>query len=453
MSESAGNAILVNVLTSSLRSTLNGMETTPGLLRQVLEEGSWRTFTTPRGETVTHETFEEFVTTAPTKGLGRTIEEIVQAVFDDESALDLLAAELDVTVEDLRNSEQLRSVADPIAQDAETFGSYARAGGWMFGLIVARSVVIESRNRSHDGSHKDALATHRIETPESSRKVSAKQFALRSGTTATRVTRFFRAWERASGDGLVPCARELRPGQVVDLPDSELWGQYFTTYEKSTERRESIAQQAEIAGTSYSQAVKVAENPAALRTAILGDGKTAEAARKALLDRMEEDDDLRVTLARSVARDPQMKKHLSSEVRKNERSEFIRHIAEQGKAKTPAGQTVELSSEIKSRVSDQWASIDTSDSDADAISSAYEAVRELITEAVESDPGTQEVEQRSKLTKALNSTAKSIQSIDPEVLADLADDSVRETVIELQRTVNELAELLRVTNSVNLRAV
>ncbi|NYS19500.1 hypothetical protein HFP43_18510 [Streptomyces sp. SJ1-7] len=360
---------------------------------------------------------------------------------------------MDVTVQDLRNAENLRSVADPIAQDAETFGSYARAGGWMFGLIVARSVYVESKKRISNGSQKDTLTAHRVEAPESSRKVSAKQFALRSGTTATRVTRFYRAWERAADAGLVPDARGLRPGQVVDLPDAELWGDYFTTYEKSTERRESIAQQAEIAGTSYNQAVKVAENPAALRTAILGDGKTAEAARKALLDRMEEDDDLRVTLARSVACDPQMKKHLSSEVRKNERSEFIRHIAEEGKAKTPAGQTVELSSELKSRVQDQWAVIDTSDSDADVIASAYEAVRELITEAVESDPTAQEVERRSKLTKALNSTAKSIQSIDPEVLADLADDSVRETVSELQRTVNELAELLRVTNSVNLRAV
>lgn len=46
-----GNAVLVNALSSSVRSTINGMESVPGLVRQVLEEGSWRSFTTPRGST------------------------------------------------------------------------------------------------------------------------------------------------------------------------------------------------------------------------------------------------------------------------------------------------------------------------------------------------------------------------------------------------------------------
>ncbi|MFQ3559547.1 hypothetical protein QZN11_22480 [Streptomyces gramineus] len=444
MSESSGNAVLVNVLTSSLRSTLNGMETAPGLLRQVLEEGSWRTFTTPRGETATHDTFEQFVTTAPTKGLGRTIEDLVQVVSDDESTLRLLAAELDVAIEDLRDIGNLRNSLNPIAKDAQTFGTYARSGGWMFGLIVARSV-------ESDGSKKNG--TRANERSERFKKVSAKQFALQSGTTAARVYRFYRAWERAAESGLVPSAGELYPGQTVDLPEPELWAEYFTTYEKTTERRESIAQQADISGTSYNQAIKVAENPSALRTAILGDAKTAQAARKALLDRMEEDNDLRIALARDVACDPQMKKCLSSEVRKNERSEFIRHIAEEGRAKTPAGQTVELSKKLQAKVHDHLAAIKATDSDAESISSAYEAVRELITEAFESDPEVQELEQRSKLTKALSTTAKTIESIDPAVLASLADDSVRETITELQRKLNELADLLGKPGGANLRAV
>ncbi|MFD7566286.1 hypothetical protein ACFV7O_24120 [Streptomyces tendae] len=450
MSESDGNAVLVNVLTSSLRSTLNGLETAPGLLRQVLEEGSWRTFTTPRGETATHDTFEQFVTTAPTKGLGRTIEELVQVVSDDESTLVLLAAELGVAIEDLRDIENLRNILNPIAKDAQTFGTYARAGGWMYGLIVARSVEPEGSKKK---PHNSKTGLSAIERSERFDKVSVKQFALQSGTTATRVSRFYRAWERAAGSDLVPPASELYPGQTIDLPDPDLWAEYFTTYEKSSERRESIAQQADISGTSYNQAVKVAENPAALRTAILGDEKTAEAARKALLDRMEEDNDLRLTLARDVACDPQMKKYLSSEVRKNERSEFIRHIAEEGKAKTPAGQTVELPKELQVRVHGHLAAIEATDSDAESISSAYEAVRELITEAVESNPEVQKSEQRSRLTKALNSTAKTIESIDPAVLASLADDSVRESITELQRKVNELAELLGQPGIVNLRAV
>ncbi|MET8561704.1 hypothetical protein ABZV75_14275 [Streptomyces flaveolus] len=454
MSEPDGNAVLVNVLTSSLRSTLNGMETAPGLLRQVLEEGSWRTFTTPRGETATHETFEQFVTTAPTKGLGRTIEELVQVASDDEVTLTLLAAELDVAIEDLKDIANLRNTLNPVAKDAQTFGTYARAGGWMFGLIVARSVKPDSSSKKGaQVGTADSAAIDRTEQPERVQKVSAKQFALQSGTTTARVYRFYRAWERAAESGLVPPADGLQPGQTIDLPDPDLWAEHFTAYEKSTERRESIAQQADIAGTSYNQAVKVAENPAALRTAILGDGKTAEAARKALLDRMEDDTELRITLARDVAGDPQMKKYLSSEVRKNERSEFIRHIAEEGKAKTPAGQTVQLSKELQAKVYDHLAAIEASDSDAESISSAYEAVRELIAEAVESDPQTQELEERSRLAKALNTTAKTIESIDPAVLASVADDSVRDTIAELQRKVNELAELLGKPGAVNLRAV
>ncbi|MCE7078837.1 hypothetical protein [Streptomyces sp. ST2-7A] len=453
MSDSDGNAILVNVLTSSLRSTLNGMETAPGLLRQVLEEGSWRTFTTPRGETVTYETFEQFVTTAPTKGLGRTVEELVQVVSDDETTLALLAKELGFSVEELRNTEGLQNILNPITEDAQAFGSYAKVGGWMFGLLVARNVTPENAKTKTNKGDVIPGSGKPNETLERFKKVSARQFALMADTSAARVTRFYRAWERAAESGLVPSARELHPGQSIELPDADLWANYFSNYEKSTERRENIAQQAEIAGTSYNLAVKVAENPSALRTAILGDVKTAENAREALFARMEKDDELRVSLVRSVASDPQIKKHLTSEARKHERSQFIRNIAEEGRAKSPTGQTVELPENFKARISDQLAVVEDSEADAEAVSVAYEAVRDLITEAIESDPEMQALEHRSRVTKALTATAKSIQSIDPEVLANFADDSVRTTVTELQRKINELADLLGESKTVTLRAV
>ncbi|MGM9381483.1 hypothetical protein [Streptomyces antibioticus] len=366
-------------------------------------------------------------------------------VSDDPETLALLAAELDVSIESLVESNDLQSALNPVIKDAQVFGTYARQGGWMFGLLVARSV---KREGALGFGEEGRNVEQGIDI-----KLSAKQFALRAGTSAARVTRFYRAWERAAEAGVVPRASELHPGQAIELPDAELWAEYFTIYEKNTERRESIAQQADAAGTSYSQAMKVAENPSALRTAILGDTKTAEAARKALFDRSEEDDDLRLSLARSIASDAQMKKHLTSESRKNERSEFIRNVAREGKAKTPAGQTVELPEDFKAKVHDQLAAAEAPGADADAVSTAYEAVRELISQVVESDPEVQASEQRSRVTKALASTARSIESIDPEVLASLADESVRETLIDLQRKVNELAELLGSRKGAALRAV
>ncbi|CAL9528902.1 hypothetical protein [Streptomyces sp. enrichment culture] len=444
MSTSDGNAVLVNALSSSVRSTLNGMETAPALIKRVLEEESWRSFTTPRGEHVEHESFESFVTTAPTRGLGKTIEEIVRIVGDEEDVLRSLAKALDIRIEELRSPETLSEALDSVAQDAKQFGAYARAGGWIFGLMVARSV--------RPGNSRQAVNDDSAEQG-GSRKVTAGKFAIMAGTGVPRVMRFYKAWERAAEAGVVPGFDSLTPGVSVDLPDPELWAEYFTTYERNSDRRESIAQQAEIAGSSYAEALKVAERPGALRTAILGDAKTAEAARAALIDRMEDDPDLQRNMAKTLAQAPEWKKALASETRRVERAGYVREAAEQGKVKTPGGQVIELPQQARDEASEHLAVVSDPTAEPEAVENAYEAVRAIIADTIDADPEIQTRERRSKFHKALNSTVKSIESIDPDDLVAVVDDDLRETISAAQKRINELAELLARSSSSRLRAV
>lgn len=90
MNTPKANAVLVEALSSSLRSTENGLGTVPDLLRRVLEEESWREFITPRGEVVRHERFVDFVTQPPTHGLGATPALLRRIVGEVPVILDLL---------------------------------------------------------------------------------------------------------------------------------------------------------------------------------------------------------------------------------------------------------------------------------------------------------------------------------------------------------------------------
>jgi hypothetical protein len=85
-----GNAVLVEALGSALRRGGNALEDVPDLLKRVLEEESWREFVTPRGELVRHERFVDFVTTAPTQGIGASVDLVRRIVKDDPESLDLL---------------------------------------------------------------------------------------------------------------------------------------------------------------------------------------------------------------------------------------------------------------------------------------------------------------------------------------------------------------------------
>ncbi|MGW4723300.1 hypothetical protein [Streptomyces sp. NPDC004291] len=433
MNTSEGNAVLVNSLSSSLRSTLNGLDTAPSLIRRVLQEGSWRQFTTPRGELVQHETFESFVTTAPTAGLGKTLDEIIRVVGDDSDVLDLLASELELSVATLQElGTTPTSRTTPVEMDAREFGAFARSGGWVFGLMVARSVK-PGNDRSLQAPSQ-GTPTHE--------KVSANRFALLAGTTAARVMRFYRAWERAAEAGLVPTAASLHPGQEIELPAPEEWADHFTKYEQSTERREGIAQQAEAAGTSYTEAVKVANSPAAVRTAILGDPKTAEAARRALMDRLEDDIDLQAVMARTIAGAPDLRKAVAAENRKAEQLNYVRKVALDGKIKTPAGEVLEVPPSLKATAQRHLESFQEAGEavPAQSAAEAYEAVQQLVSEAIESDPDVQLRERRAQLYGRLQRAAKAFEDVTPEDLASLNEPDIVAVLHKLQHAINACLE-------------
>lgn len=85
--ELRGHALLVESLGSALRSGNHGLQTVPGLLKQVLAEESWRDFVTKRGEHVTHDRFADFVATPPLKGLGASMETIMRIVGTSDPEL------------------------------------------------------------------------------------------------------------------------------------------------------------------------------------------------------------------------------------------------------------------------------------------------------------------------------------------------------------------------------
>ncbi len=84
------NANLVEALGSALREGGHAVGTVPGLLKRILVEQSWREFVTQRGEHVRHERFVDFVTAAPLRGIGASVDLLKRILADDTEAIDLL---------------------------------------------------------------------------------------------------------------------------------------------------------------------------------------------------------------------------------------------------------------------------------------------------------------------------------------------------------------------------
>ncbi|MGY0234429.1 hypothetical protein [Longispora urticae] len=450
---------VIDVLGSAVRSALTGAETAPELIRRVLEEDSWRGFTSPGGDQVSHERFDAFVTSAPPVGLGQSIPDLVQLAAGDPATLGLMAAALGVHPADLvpssapqpaaadpvPSSEPQPAAGDVVDQDAHHFGGYVRAGGWLFGLLVARNVRPGSIDRQSESESGPAPAP--CAQPS---KVSIAAFAIKAGCSRDRVMRFYRAWERAAGAGVVPDFEALTPGVDIELPEPHLWSEYFTSYERGSDRRESIAEQAESAGTSYGDAVRVAEHPTALRTAILGDARTAEAARKALVDRLGDDQELQSQFARDIAAMPALRRAVSDEAKRTDQADYVRKIAQSGKARISSGE-IALTEEAVRRIAQHLPAELPEEATAEEVTTAYETAQALIAEAVEADPETQLQERRHRFRRAITTSAKQIESIDADGVADLADDEIRDTLIALQQKINVLANQLRSTEL--LRAV
>ncbi|MES5820072.1 hypothetical protein [Streptomyces sp. RG80] len=320
-------------------------------------------------------------------------------------------------------------LSDLVARDAREFGVYARTGGWTFGLMVARSV-------RPGGQGAD-------ETP----KVSAKEFAELAGCSPDRVMRYYKAWDRAADDGLVPHFEGLTPGQEVELPDADVWLSYYVSRNSaSSERGTAIAEAAEAEGIRPTKALEVAENPTALRAAILADPSTARAARQALLDRVREDPELQAELARDVVRTDDLKKAVATESRSVDRIDYVRQIAESGQIKTPAGQLVEAPADLRQEAERHLSLLDELDEDEDTgewATEAYGTMKTLVVEAVEADPELRVQERRTKFYSSLQKATKVFEELTFDDAQDFYEDDMVQQLEELQQAIGSCITALR----------
>ncbi|MEE1760312.1 hypothetical protein [Streptomyces sp. SP18BB07] len=323
-------------------------------------------------------------------------------------------------------------VDEQVARDAREFGVYARTGGWAFALKVARSV--------RPGG----------ELPGETVKVSAKHFAELAGCSPERVMRYYKAWDRAADDGMVPHFEALTPGAEIDLPDSDVWLSYYSSRSSATsDRGTAITAAAEAEGIRPTKALEVAENPTALRAAILADPSTAQAARAALLDRLKEDPSLQTELARDIARTDELKKAVASETQAASRIGYVRQIVENGQVKTPAGQVIDATAELRAEAERHLSLIDELDDDEDTgewATEAYDTVKELVVQTVESDPELRVQERRTKFYSSLQKATKVFEELTLDDAVDLDaiyEDDMLQRLEELQQALSTCIAALR----------
>lgn len=320
-----------------------------------------------------------------------------------------------------------------VARDAHEFGAYARTGGWAFGLKVARSV--------RPGG----------QSADETTKVSAKEFAELADCSPERVMRYYKAWDRAADDGLVPHFEELAPGQEVELPDADVWLNYYVSRSSATsERGTAITEAAEAEGIRPTKALEVAENPTALRAAILADPSTARAARQALLDRVREDPELQSELARDVVRTDDLKKAVATESRSADRIGYVRQIAESGQIKTPAGQTVDAPVDLRQEAERHLSLLDELEDGEDTggwATEAYDTMKNLVVEAVEADPELRVQEKRTKFYSSLQKATKAFEELTFDDAQDFYEDDMVQRLEELQQAIDSCLNALRKTTT------
>ncbi|MEU9542691.1 MULTISPECIES: hypothetical protein [Streptomyces] len=334
-----------------------------------------------------------------------------------------------VVLDPSAQSAPIQGVLDPISCDARDFGAYARTGGWTFALKVARSV--RPGGQSAD------------ETP----KVSAKEFAELAGCSPERVMRYYKAWDRAADEGLVPHFEVLVPGQDIELPDAEAWQTYYVSRSSATsERGSAITEAATAEGIRPTKALEVAENPTALRAAILADPSTAQAARAALLDRVKEDPALQAELARDIARTDELKKAVATETRAADRIGYVRQIAEKGQIRTPAGQTLDAPAELRSEAERHLSLLDELDEGEDTgewATEAYDTMKNLVVETVEADPELRVQERRTKFYSSLQKATKVFEELTFDDADDIYEDDMVQRLEELQQAIGSCITALR----------
>ncbi|MEU7040733.1 hypothetical protein AB0A77_06705 [Streptomyces varsoviensis] len=323
-----------------------------------------------------------------------------------------------------------------VRRDAREFGEFARTGGWTFALKVARSV------------RPGGAVAGQADEPEP--KVSAKEFARLAGCSAERVMRFWRAWDRAADDGVVPVFEALTPGVDIDLPDADVWLGYYTSRSSAdSPRGQAISAVAEAEGIRPTKALEVAENPTALRAAILADPGTAQAARHALLDRLEDDPELAQELAKDIARTGELSKTVASAARATSAVDFVRDVIDSGEMTTPSGERVPAPEHVVAEAKQHLTLIEGLDEEDEApyAADAQKTMRSLVAEAVESDPQLRAHERRSRFQSKVRKAAKAFEELTLDDAADIYEEELLEQLETLQKAVADCIAELRAAAS------
>lgn len=216
--------------------------------------------------------------------------------------------------------------------------------------------------------------------------------------------------------------------------------------QRRLERGTAITQAAEAEGIRPTKALEVAENPTALRAAILADPSTAQAARHALLDRVKEDPALQAELARDIARTDELKKAVATESRAADRIGYVRQIAEKGQIRTPAGQTLDAPAELRSEAERHLSLLDELDEGEDSgewATEAYDTMKHLVVETVEADPELRVQERRTKFYNSLQKATKVFEELTFDDADDIYEDDMVQRLEDLQQAIGSAIAALR----------
>lgn len=147
------NGNLVDTLGASLRRGGSALANAPELLRQALESGAWREFTTQRGDHVRYARFSEFVTTPPLHGLGASMEIVERIVGTDDPDLLVMLREAEKVGQGARTDLQPRDdssrghgngqsdyLADRLARDAPELYAAVKAGMSLSAAAIAAGI-------------------------------------------------------------------------------------------------------------------------------------------------------------------------------------------------------------------------------------------------------------------------------------------------------------------------
>ncbi|MBF8171112.1 hypothetical protein IW294_10040 [Streptomyces olivaceus] len=313
---------------------------------------------------------------------------------------------------------------DPVTRDARDFGGYAKAGGWLFGLKVARCV-----NPGSNHGDKPEASPHGDEVT----KVSANEFGRRAGCSAKRVMRFYRAWSRAAEEGLVPGFDDLQPGVDIDLPDAETWSQYYTARSSGdSERGTQITAAAEAEGIRPTRALEIAENPTALRVAILADSATAEAARNALMSRLEDDPDLQTTMAKHISDTITLRRAVAAEAKRAGQIEYVRTALEDGAVKTPAGQRIQLTDAVRADAEKHLSPSEEAPQSSPAnAAAAYEVLQQFVVQSVDKDPQVKVEERRAAFHGRVRQASRAFEQLSLDDVGELYDEELIQSLEQL----------------------